>query len=269
MNIQKKIKFKKILILFTIILLGTCAYFYYEYTVFMRVPVSRLSLEDEYKEMPSDKRHHYIKLPIDHNDLKKGYYKGFYSFSPNFKNDENIIFFLTDGQMELVGPGDDFEFFEKELHGLSYVIIGRRGHVPTLFPEVYNKNGTLNFNNAMDLYGSSQHIEDINQVRLDMIKKGNLSPGDKIMLLGASGAGFLVQQYISKYGDHVSRAIILVSGAPDLAIKSNIPNNHNFIDYNPKGAKLLKSLMQQKKYNDADMSWMIFQIFKISSESKI
>lgn len=35
-----------------------------------------------------------------------------------------MVFFLTDGQMELVSPSPDFAFFEAELPGLSYVLIG-------------------------------------------------------------------------------------------------------------------------------------------------
>ncbi|MFC1742435.1 hypothetical protein ACFL35_00470 [Candidatus Riflebacteria bacterium] len=260
--------FKKILIVLFLVLAGTSGYLYYEYHKFMQVPHNRIDLKEEYAVMPSDKRHHYLKLPVDHNDQNAGHYKGFYSFSPNFKKNDNIIFFLTDGQMELVSPGDDFTFFEKELKGLSYVLIGRRGHSPTLFPEVYRKDGSLNHGKAMNLYSSLQHIEDINQVRLDMVKNGYLSPEQKIMLFGASGAGFLVQQYLSEYGEHVSKAIILVSGAPDLAIKAGLPNNHNFSDYNPEGAKLFESLRMEKKCKTAEVGWMLFQIGRSYQEPK-
>jgi pimeloyl-ACP methyl ester carboxylesterase len=66
-----------------------------------------------------------------------------------------------------------------------------------------------------------QQVEDIEAVRQDMQKRGKLPQDGKIMLYGGSGGGFLVQQYLDRYGEHVSRALIECSGGPDLAATHN------------------------------------------------
>lgn len=37
----------------------------------------------------------------------------------------------------------------------------------------------------------------------------------KIMQFGTSGAGILIQEYIAKHGEHISRVMLEVTGAPD------------------------------------------------------
>ncbi|PKK88020.1 MAG: hypothetical protein CVV64_20585 [Candidatus Wallbacteria bacterium HGW-Wallbacteria-1] len=260
----------KIIILITacfLICLSAVIYFYQQYDLFMTPPKSRLASDAYYPQMPPDTRHHYLNLPIDHFNHLKGSWRGFYCLSPSFGIDNStsvnfseVVFFLTDGQMELVSPGMDFDFFDRELKGFPYVVMGHRGHSPALFPEVYTKNGALNISLAKQLYGSGQVVEDIEAVRRDMISRGLLQADGKIMVMGASGAGFLVQQYLSKYGEHVSRAVILVSGAPDIALKKGIVNNHDFQDFNAEGCDLLKKVIEKRGYDRAELCWMLYQI---------
>lgn len=49
------------------------------------------------------------------------------------------------------------------------MLIGVRGHSPTLFPEVY-KDGKVDYERALQLYSSDQQVEDIEYIRLDLIK---------------------------------------------------------------------------------------------------
>lgn len=58
----------------------------------------------------------------------------------------------------------DFEYFENKLEGLSYVLIGNRGVNPILFPEVYNKDGSVNYNLAVNLYGSAHNKSKISRL---------------------------------------------------------------------------------------------------------
>lgn len=174
---MKGLKFFKFITL--VIFVGSLVYGYYEYKEFTSVPTTRLATGSYYPEMPPDSHHYYLQLPIDHNNPSKGNFTDFYILSPNFKQGEEVIFWLFDNQQEAVGminSPDDFEYFENNLEGLSYVLIGNRGVNPTLFPEVYYKNGTVNYNLALKLYGSSQQIEDLEAVRQDMQKKGTSSP---------------------------------------------------------------------------------------------
>ena len=111
--------------------------------------------------------------------------------------------------------------------------MGNRGVSPTLFPEVFNEDGSVNYPLAMKLYGSKEQIDDIEAVRQDMQNKGLLPEDGKIMIYGGSGGGVLVQQYLDKYGDHVSRALIESSGGPDLARVHNVTFIKNTYDYFP------------------------------------
>lgn len=255
-------KLFKLLVLVT---LATClVYGWYQFNEFTSVPTTRLTAGSYYPEMPPDSHHYYLQLPIDHNDPTRGNFTDFYLLSPNFKPGENVIFWLFDNQQEAVGminSSRDFEYFENNLKGLSYVLIGNRGVNPTLFPEVYNGDGSINYALAVKLYGSAQQIEDIEAVRQDMQKQGLLPPDGKIMLYGGSGGGFLVQQYLDKYGSHVSRALIEFSGAPDLAQQHNVTFASNLYESNPEAAKTYFALSR-----NGTRPSLAFTMFKLGLE---
>jgi len=255
----RNFKFLKFLALAVLVLV--CLYGWYEYRELVAVPTERLTTGSYYSEMPPDSHHHYLQLPVDHNDSSIGNFTAFYILSPNFEPGDNVIFWLFDNQQEAVGmltsPGD-FEYFENKIGGLSYVLIGNRGVSPTLFPEVYNKDGSINYSLAVNLYGSAQQIEDIETVRQDMQGKGLLSREGKIMLYGGSGGGFLVQQYLDRYGSHVSRALIESSGAPDLARQHNVTFASNLYKSNPEAANVYFALSQNEP--EPSLAFMMFKL---------
>lgn len=238
-----------------IIIAGGLCYFHFD---FYKIPKSRIGLNETYTEMPEDSFHHYINLPIDHNQPSLGFFRGFYQFSPHFYKNNHITFLLTDGQMELVSTKTDFQFFENVLRKNAYVLIGVRGHSPTLFPEVY-KNGKVDYGVAEKLFSSDQQIEDIELIRLDLIKKGILRKDDKINIFGASGAGILAQQYLSKYGKNLNRVILESTGAPDLAQRFMTKYSPDFEDFNPVGAKMLNGLLKQKSIDKQILCNILYQ----------
>ena len=240
---KKKIKIIILLIFITGLIYGWC-----EYQAFTAAPTTRLAAGSYYPEMPPDSQHHYLQLPIDHNDPTLGTFTDFYILSPNFKPGDPVVFWLCDLQQEMVGfvrTPADFEYFETRLDRLSYVLIGNRGTSPTLFPEIYNNDGSVNHNLAMKLLSSDQQIADIEAVRQDMQTQGLLASDGKIMLYGGSGGGFLVQQFLNKYGFHVTRALIESSGAPDLAQQHNSTFATNFFESNPEAATALFAIYPQ------------------------
>lgn len=259
-NIMKKSFWIMISLLFIGIVVG-----YIKYNAYMSVPKQRLGLSDYYSEMPPDSKNIYIKLPIDHNNRSLGEYKGFYRLSPNFTPGKDVIFYLTDGQQNKVHTKSTFDVFEKKLPGLSYVVMGRRGSSPSLFPEVYTNTKAVDYKKAMNLYGTDQQIEDIEMVRQDLKKRGYLSGDGKIMLFGGSGGGILVQQYLAKYGEHVSRAMLEATSAPDIMMdnKSNITGyNFNIImkEKNPAALEKLDNIIRNKKVDRAQLCYMLFKI---------
>lgn len=71
------------------------------------------------------------------------------------------------------------------------------------------------------------------------------------MLYGGSGGGFLVQQYLAKYGKHVSRALMESSIAFDVARAKQMKATCNFVEemkkYDSNVLKQLKQIIEQKK----------------------
>lgn len=250
---------KKLALSALVICLIFVSVLYFAHRSFYSAPQTRLAPNETYPDMPEDDFHHYIDLPIDHSDLKRGSFRGFYLFSPNFYQSKNITFLLTDGQMELVSLKTDFAFFESVLTGGSYVLIGVRGHSPTLLPEVF-KDGRIDYDEALNLYGSDQQVEDIENVRLDLINKGLIPPKGKIYVFGASGAGVLAQQYVSKYGANVNRVILESTGAPDLAKKTNVKYSPDFRDFNPEAAQILESLLDKKSVDKKTICNILYQV---------
>ena len=92
---------------------------YAAFRAIRKPPISRLALGAFYPEMPADARHRYLNFPLDYEDSSSALFRAFYILSPHFQSGASVVFFLTDGQMELVGPTPDFSFFEAELPGLS------------------------------------------------------------------------------------------------------------------------------------------------------
>jgi pimeloyl-ACP methyl ester carboxylesterase len=229
----------------------------------MSPPTRRLAAGSFYKEMPPDSHHIYIRLPIDHGNPELGSFTGFYLLSPNFKPGGKIIFQLYDNQQEMVGmiaSSADFEAFDERVgKEMSYVLIGNRGVSPTLFPEVFKKDGSVDYKKALKLYGSDEQIEDIETVRLDMENRGLLPSDGKIMLYGGSGGGVLIQQFLNKYGNHVSRVLIESTGAPDIARKNGHPFIKTLYNSNPTAAQLYFKLYKEGN-TSASLAWMIFKI---------
>jgi len=258
MKLRRKIKVGLLLLFFIGLL-----YSIVKYQDFMTPPSSRLQSGNYYDNMPPDTSHIYLQLPLDHKDPNKGNYTGFYILSPNFKKGKPVIFQLYDNQQEKVSPFSGSKGFEEfdEVVGKNnqYVVIGNRGVPPTIFPELFDTKGNTDISKALQLYGSEQQVEDIEAVRLDMQQKGLLPSDGKIMVLGGSGGGFLVQQYLNKYGEHVSRALIESSSAPDLCLQLNLPFAKNFNESNAIGARLYDQLYKNKEI-ELGLNWILFKV---------
>ena len=250
------------MVLLLVLVVSGGAYAWHEYEMFFSVPSARLQADGFYPDMPPDAHHRYMQIPLDHGNPSLGNFTAFYLLSPGFSAGKDIVFWLFDNQQERVGMINsfaDFEYFEENLGGLSYVLIGNRGVSPTLFPEVFNKDGSANYSQALRLYGSLQQVEDIEAVRKDLQKNGQLPEDGKIMLYGGSGGGVLVQQYLDRYGEHVSRALIECSGSPDLAATHNTTFMKKTYQSNESLAKSYFSLMQ-KGENTASLAFMLYKI---------
>lgn len=93
---KRNFKFLKFLAL--AVLVVAFVYGWYEYREFASVPTERLTAGIYYSEMPPDSHHHYLQIPIDHNDPSRGNFTAFYILNPSFKPGENVVFWLFDNQ---------------------------------------------------------------------------------------------------------------------------------------------------------------------------
>lgn len=241
------------------ILVLTGIWGYVTYRKSLQPPASRLALDAFYLAMPPDALHHYLNLPLDYEDTSSRQYRAFYLLSPNFQPGSPVVFFFTDGQMELVDLSPDYGFFDAQVPGVSYVLIGHRGHSPTLFPEVYY-NRKADLRRAMKLYGSWQRVEDIERVRREMATRGLMPPDGRIMIFAASGAGMLAQQYLHRYGEHVSRVLLATTGAPDLASERGWTYARDFAEMNPPLAVALNEVWSTRDGNQASLAYLLFQL---------
>lgn len=223
------------------------------------IPHTRLALDAAYPDMPADARHRYLTLPLDHDNPGRGAWRAFYILSPHFDPHGPVVFVMTDGQMELVDTGVDFAFFDAQVPGASYVLVGHRGHSPTLFPEVY-PGDRRDVAAAMKLYGSWQRVEDIERVRQDMAAAGLLPADGRIMLFGASGAGVLAQQYLHRHGQHVSRAFLASTGAPDLARLNGWTFARKLAELDPETARALETAARDGDGVSPGLAYMLFQL---------
>lgn len=235
---------------------------------FYSAPAKRLRLGGYYPEMAEDGRHHYIDLPIDYQDPTSGKFRGFYLLRQGARQNMPITFVLTDGQMELISTKPDFSFFDEKLGGTPYVLMSVRGQSPTFFPEVY-KNGKADLAMAIRLLSSDQQVEDIEQVRLDLIAKGILQKDAKINVFGASGAGVLAQQYVSKYGKNVNRLLLESTGAPDLSEMLRVGYSPKFASFNPAADSILHKALSLRSMDTAAIANILYQVGRNDKEPKI
>lgn len=256
---------RKFLCIFLMLLAAGFALYFADskYSKFMAPPTARLAQGSYYAELPPDSHHIYIQLPLDHNNPSYGTFTDFYILSPDFKPGANVIFQLYDNQQETVGmvaERKDFKIFDQRVgENMSYVLIGNRGVSPTLFPEVFNKDGSPDYAKALNFYGSNQQIEDIEAVRKDMQKRGLLPKNGKIMLYAGSGGGVLAQQYLDKYGENVSRALVESTGAMDLSEKNNMTFARSLYSSNRTVAEKYYNLYPKIK-NDTSLAWILFKL---------
>ena len=111
------------IILLLAIVLVCAAYGWHEYEVFFEVPAARLAANSFYPEMPPDLHHHYLQIPLDHENKALGNFTAFYILSPGFSAREDVVFWLFDNQQEQVVHFEDasLEFFGQPIAYMPYL----------------------------------------------------------------------------------------------------------------------------------------------------
>jgi hypothetical protein len=85
-------KWRIAILLLSAIIVAGGIYCWHEYEAFNEVPATRLVAGSYYFEMPPDEYHHYMQIPIDHQDPSLGNFTDFYILNPEFRAGDNVIF---------------------------------------------------------------------------------------------------------------------------------------------------------------------------------
>ncbi len=121
----------------------------------------------------------------------------------------------------------------------------------------------------MNLYGSAQRVEDIERVRRDMVEQRLLPPDGRIMIFAASGAGVLAQQYLQRYGEHVSRVLLASTGAPDLAREQGWDYARRFAEFDSSSAADLGNVLRTRSVSPASLTYLLFQLGREGKEGRV
>lgn len=138
------------------------------------------SAEPEHQESTTV---HYLSLPVDHADSTSGVFSGYYVVGPNQSNSKPPVFFIADGQMNMIRPEEKCSMFVEWFDGDPFILPFVRGFSPELLARCKNSNGDVDIEIARKIFASWQQVEDIEAVR---VLSANLLKNRRIRLYPAS-----------------------------------------------------------------------------------
>jgi len=203
-----------------------------------------------------------IEVPIDYDHPEGGTFKLYYQLSANFDYNQPSIFFLNDVQQGHGAPGEIDALAESYQldESLNLVRYEPRGREYS-YIELHNDDGTVNWEKAYRVLSSRQLVEDIERVRQDLFSN---HPDTKICLFGRSGGGYLVQEYLAKYSNHVDRAFIRCAPNPLIMKKLGHLESKAFQDslnaVDPALYGKLKVVLEKNIVPEMDLMWLMWQL---------
>jgi pimeloyl-ACP methyl ester carboxylesterase len=160
-------------------------------------------------DKPAPKTTRRLWIPFDHGKPQEGSFLLQYEFGSLFNRQLPTVFVITDGQRIPDRPA----LLQEEIFGtaMNVVSISQRGTSIELQGRLQTPEGNIDWIKAYDLLQAEQWIEDIEAVRRDLL--GNA----QVHLYGREGGAFLIHQYLTRYGAHVSRVFSLAAITPYLS----------------------------------------------------
>jgi pimeloyl-ACP methyl ester carboxylesterase len=206
--------------------------------------------------------HRNIDVPIDHTKSAEGKFSFYYELSTNYKFDQPTIIFVTDGQQSYgeAGKVDALAQLYQFDSTLNLVFMENRGRRYS-FIDVTKPDSTADWEKVYRLLSSKQMIEDIECVRRDLFKD---HPESKVYLFGRSGGGYIIQEYLAKYGKHVQRAYLQCAPNPSIMKQLGFLESKSFINtlnaVDPGLPEKLKVVMKKNVVPELSLLWMLFRI---------
>ena len=197
-----------------------------------------------------------VLVPFDYENPQAGTFYLYYEYGDSFDVEKPTIFIIPDGQQFYVRRGT-VQKLQKSWFDDRFNVIGIPGRMisETLANKVKKQDNSYDWKLAYSYFKSSQWCSDI-----DMVRKRVLGTGGKVYLYGGSGGGYLVQEYLARFGEHVSRAF--VSGVPNPVVDAQIGViNDTFNDDIKKiGDNYLSKLHTALKYFEKDRGDLIMAL---------
>jgi pimeloyl-ACP methyl ester carboxylesterase len=143
----------------------------------------------------------YIRVPVAYDRPEWGEFDLYYELCSDFDESRPTIIVPTDGQRMLsqVGWADRYkEIFATSLNVVTYEYRGM-----PCSPIAGLEPGTTDWWRAAVALHSDQVVEDIERIRQDLLGDRNVN------ILGGSGTAMIGLKYLSRYGRHVDRALLM------------------------------------------------------------
>lgn len=143
-----------------------------------------------------------LTVPIVYEDPAAGAARLTLDFAAPFDPSKPTVLVIADGQQFYVRPNGMKELEESVFgDGVNVVGIVTRGTTPAFIHATLNAAGKPDWSKAWKVFNSAEWVNDIESVRKNLVGEGG-----QIELYGRSGGGYLVHQYLARYGQHVNRA---------------------------------------------------------------
>lgn len=151
-----------------------------------------------------------IQVPLDYSRPLGQHAALYFELGAPFNRRKPVVIVVADGQQFYVRKGAVADL-QKSIFGDRFNVVGivGRGRTDAFVQAALNDKGEKDWSKAWTIFRSEQWIGDIERVR-----KALVGANGKIMLYGRSGGAYLVQQYLQKYSDHVSRAFTSSAVSP-------------------------------------------------------
>lgn len=163
-----------------------------------------------------------IRVPLDHKRPELGEAPLYYEFGAPYDRRKPVVFIVADAQQYYVRHGS-VAALQKALFGDDFNVVGivGRGSTQEFIKATVAADGQPDWLRAWRIFNSEQWIDDI-----DAVRRSILGDKGKILLYGRSGGGFLVHQYLAKYGAHAQRAFTSSALNPFIVNELGLSTDH-------------------------------------------
>lgn len=165
-----------------------------------------------------DERAVRLRVPVDHDRPDAGTWTLTYLLAGPFEPGRPTVFAVADGQQFFIRPGRMRQVADRTCRG-DVNVVGIPGRIiaEELADLVADDDGRIDWPLAARVFGSRQWCGDIDAVRRHL-----LGADARILIVGGSGGGLLVQEYLARHGEHCARAFIEAGVNPVLAARRDL-----------------------------------------------